>query len=167
MQVRFAERLERKQLRWQSAHLPAALAAGRAGNGRPADDAVLANAHLLQLVLDNLVDNAIKYTDPGGTVSVRLQRTAAGPQFEVADTGCGIAAEDQERVFERFYQAQRARSGPERGTGLGLSIVRHAVQALHGTVTLESKPGAGTRVTVVLPEIPPGYTPRKQNLALR
>jgi two-component system phosphate regulon sensor histidine kinase PhoR len=70
----------------------------------------------------------------------------------VCDDGCGIPPEDRERVFERFYQVQRSRSGPERGTGLGLSIVRHAVSALRGAVRLESELGRGTRVLVTIPQ---------------
>jgi len=77
----------------------------------------------------------------------------------VADDGCGIPLEDQERVFERFYQVERARSGSERGTGLGLSIVRHAVAAMRGEVRLDSRPGTGTRVTVTIPQPPEAAAP--------
>jgi signal transduction histidine kinase len=73
----------------------------------------------------------------------------------VADTGCGIPDEEQSRVFERFYQVERARSGGARGTGLGLSIVRHAMSAMRGSVELHSKPGEGTTVTILIPA-PPG-----------
>ena len=69
----------------------------------------------------------------------------------IADTGCGIAPEEQDRVFERFYQVGKARSGGG-GTGLGLSIVRHAVAAMAGSVRLDSAPGHGTRVIVTLPQ---------------
>ena len=76
--------------------------------------------------------------------------------IEVSDDGCGIPLEDQDRVFERFYQVERARSdsgnpGHQRGTGLGLSIVRHAVAAMGGVVKLRSQPGVGTTVTVTFP----------------
>jgi two-component system sensor histidine kinase VicK len=70
----------------------------------------------------------------------------------VQDNGCGIPPEDTQRVFERFYQVQRSRSGVQRGTGLGLSIVRHAVGAMQATVQLASELGRGTRVTVTLPQ---------------
>ncbi len=120
-----------------------------------AEGGLRANPYLLALVLDNLVDNAIKFTDRGGSVEVSFRegRTegGAGVVIEVKDEGCGIPEEEQERVFERFYQVERARSGRVRGTGLGLSIVRHAVAAMNGGVTLQSAPGAGTRVTVHLP----------------
>lgn len=112
------------------------------------------NPQLLGLVLDNLVDNAVKFTDAGKRVSVSVRRDESGVTFEVADEGCGIPPEEQERVFERFYQVQRARSGVERGTGLGLSIVRHAVNAMRARVQLNSRIGAGTRVCVTIPQDP-------------
>lgn len=119
----------------------------------PAGDVrVHVNPQLLRLVLDNLVDNAVKYSEAGATVTVSVACERGAARFEVIDQGCGIAPEDQERVFERFYQVERARSGAERGTGLGLSIVRHAVNAMHGRVQLSSKVGAGTRVAVTIPQ---------------
>ncbi|MBP7937877.1 MAG: HAMP domain-containing protein [Phycisphaerae bacterium] len=118
---------------------------------------VVANSYLLGLVLSNLVDNAIKFTDSGGRIRVAF-RTANETEpnspsmvIEVADTGCGIPESEQPRVFERFYQVARARSGSMRGTGLGLSIVRHAVGAMQGTVDLQSQVGQGTRIAVTLP----------------
>jgi len=116
-----------------------------------------ANPHLLQLALDNLVDNAIKFSEPDGTVSIDVRRNRDRIVFRVSDQGCGIPEEDQERVFERFYQVARARTGTgsasdqPRGTGLGLSIVRHAVTALAGEVELESIVGKGTTITVNIP----------------
>jgi signal transduction histidine kinase len=118
------------------------------------------NAYLLRLVLDNLVDNAIKFTDAGGRISVNCQPVEAkgterqcGAAISVEDTGCGIAEEEQTRVFERFYQIGKARSGRDRGTGLGLSIVRHASAAMGGTVDLASEPGRGTCVTLTVKQI--------------
>jgi two-component system, OmpR family, phosphate regulon sensor histidine kinase PhoR len=140
LQARFAEALERKGLRWDATREPADLRNIRA------------NPHLLRLALDNLVDNAIKFTDAGGHVAVRLRSSLDEAVFEVCDDGCGIPEDEQQRVFERFYQVERARSGAQRGSGLGLSIVRHAVGALHGSVRLESRVGRGTRVTVVIPQ---------------
>ncbi len=121
--------------------------------------ALLAHPHLLRLVLDNLVDNAVKFTDAGGTVRVACRSGPGWFAFEVADSGCGIPPDEQERVFERFYQVERARSGRERGTGLGLSIVRHAVAAMDGRVELSSVVGEGTRVVVTLPQ-PPIVSPQ-------
>jgi two-component system, OmpR family, phosphate regulon sensor histidine kinase PhoR len=140
LHTRFTEALERKGLIWDATREPADLRSIRA------------NPQLLRLALDNLVDNAIKFTDAGGHIAVRLRKTPDEALFEVQDDGCGIPVDEQQRVFERFYQVERARSGPERGSGLGLSIVRHAVGALHGSVRLESSVGQGTRVTVVVPQ---------------
>jgi two-component system, OmpR family, phosphate regulon sensor histidine kinase PhoR len=112
---------------------------------------------LLTLILKNLIDNAVKFT-PAGRITIRsfVRLAADGGQpeqfvLEVADTGVGVPAEDQERVFERFYTVNRSRGGTDRGTGLGLSIVKHAVNALHGTVSLASPTGGGTTVTCVFP----------------
>ncbi len=143
LRARFAEALERKQLDWQATCEPEGL------------DTIMVNPHLLRLVLDNLVDNAIKFADPGGHIAVRLLETEDGVVFEVTDDGCGIPEDEQQRVFERFYQVQRSRSGAERGTGLGLSIIRHAVEAMDGGVRLESRPEQGTRVTVTIPRSTP------------
>jgi two-component system phosphate regulon sensor histidine kinase PhoR len=116
---------------------------------------------LLDLILRNLVENSVKYTPAGGRVSVTV--TEAEPPdahtmrrgavvFEVRDTGIGIAPEHLDRVFERFYQVDPARSGSAgRGTGLGLAIVKHAINALDGEVTIESKVGAGTTIRCVIP----------------
>jgi two-component system phosphate regulon sensor histidine kinase PhoR len=113
---------------------------------------------LLNLVLKNLVENSLKFTPAGGsvTVSVRLLAVEDGNeavQVSVADTGIGIPPEHRDRVFERFYQVDPARSGTAgRGTGLGLAIVKHAVAALGGAVHLESTVGKGTTVTCELPQ---------------
>jgi len=118
---------------------------------------VFANPYLLTLVLDNLVDNAVKFTDPGGQIGVGCRCEGVAVEIEVFDTGCGIATHEHQRVFERFYQVEVGRSsGVEtaprpRGTGLGLSIVKHAVAAMGGSVLLDSAPGRGTRVTVTIP----------------
>ncbi len=141
---RFAAAFERKGLHWD------------AGVEPPDVATIRANPQLLRLVLDNLVDNAVKFTEPGGHVGVYVRVADGQACFEVRDDGCGIPPEDRERVFERFYQVQRSRSGPERGTGLGLSIVRHAVSALRGVVRLESEPGRGTRVLVTIPPVGTG-----------
>jgi two-component system phosphate regulon sensor histidine kinase PhoR len=140
LRARFAEALERKKLQWQADCESEDL------------DTIIVNPRLLRLVLDNLVDNAIKSTDLGGHIQVWLHRRDDSVVFEVADDGCGIPEGEQQRVFERFYQVQRSRSGAERGTGLGLSIVRHAVSAMKGSVRLESTVGEGTCVTVVVPQ---------------
>jgi len=119
---------------------------------QPGCELIRANPELLRLTLRNLVENAIRFTEAGGHVTVIVRRVEGAVSFEVVDDGCGIAPEEQGRVFERFYQVARARSGGERGTGLGLSIVRHAVAAMGGRVELSSTLGRGTRVTVLVPQ---------------
>jgi len=120
----------------------------------------LCDDRLLGLVLKNLVENAIKFTPPGGSVSLMFHRAEPGHGDEeppvllsVADTGIGIPPEHLDRVFERFYQVDAARSGSAgRGTGLGLAIVKHALAALGGTVEIKSTVGEGTTVTCSLPQ---------------
>jgi two-component system phosphate regulon sensor histidine kinase PhoR len=97
----------------------------------------------------NLVHNAIKFTPPGGRVTVAAAATAGALIVRVADTGSGIDPADLPRIFERFYVADRARSG--RGTGLGLAIVKHVVRAHGGTVDARSVPGRGATFTITLP----------------
>jgi two-component system phosphate regulon sensor histidine kinase PhoR len=108
----------------------------------------------LGLILQNLVDNAIKFTPVCGKVNVRFTREGDSQLVIICtDTGCGIAPHEQDRVFERFYQVNASRTGDSRvrGTGLGLAIVKHAVERLNGTVTLNSRLGYGTTMTVRIP----------------
>ncbi len=98
-----------------------------------------------------LVDNAVKYTPEGGSVTVRLTEPAAGRVvFEVQDTGIGIAPEDQERIFDRFYRVDKARSREMGGNGLGLAIAQEIVNLHGGTIKVASTPGEGTTFTVTL-----------------
>ncbi len=107
---------------------------------------------LLDLVLKNLVENAIKYTPTGGRVTVKLWQEARTIMLRIEDSGMGIPPQHLERVFERFYQVDSARSSSVgRGTGLGLAIVKHAVNALGGQVKLESTVGRGTTATCTFP----------------
>ncbi|QDU19248.1 sensor histidine kinase [Urbifossiella limnaea] len=117
----------------------------------PAGVEALADAGALRQVLDNLVDNAIKYTPDGGRITVRWSAAGGQAWFEVEDTGIGIGPADLPRVFERFYRADKARSRDAGGTGLGLAIVKHLVQAMRGTVRAASRPGKGTTFRVALP----------------
>jgi two-component system phosphate regulon sensor histidine kinase PhoR len=109
------------------------------------------NANYLSELVLNLMDNAVKYNRPGGSVRVSLRRTEHHAVLEVCDTGIGIPQESQPRVFERFYRVDKSRSKEIGGTGLGLSIVKHIVEFHHGTLSLESEEGKGTRMTVELP----------------
>ena len=106
---------------------------------------------LLQELLHNLCENAVKYNKPGGRVTVTVAKQQNSAVVTVADTGIGIAPEHADRVFERFYRVDKSHSKASGGTGLGLSIVKHAAQYHHGTVTLQSTPGTGTVFTVTLP----------------
>ncbi|HEV7298183.1 MAG TPA: ATP-binding protein [Tepidisphaeraceae bacterium] len=118
---------------------------------------------LLNLVLKNLVENSIKFTPPGGSVTLEFRQSGDETRISVIDTGIGIPPEHVERVFERFYQVDPARSGSAgRGTGLGLAIVKHAVAGLGGALSLRSKVGVGTTVTVALHNSAPADMPMKK-----
>ena len=108
-------------------------------------------ASILQEIMYNLCDNAIKYNKPNGTVKLSVVQSGMNVIIKVVDTGIGIAPEDQPRIFERFYRADKSHSRLVGGTGLGLSIVKHGVQIHNGEVQLESKLGQGTAITVRLP----------------
>jgi two-component system phosphate regulon sensor histidine kinase PhoR len=131
---------------------------------------VRADREGLREILDNLLDNAIKYTPEGGRVSVSWSQNGARSEergarsenkassiqhplvrISVRDTGIGIKPDDQERVFERFYRVDKARSRELGGTGLGLSIVKHLAQSMNGGVAVESEVGKGSTFTVELP----------------
>jgi two-component system phosphate regulon sensor histidine kinase PhoR len=110
-----------------------------------------ADENRLQEVIYNLLDNAVKYSKPGGTVFLRAEIEGDRVRISVADQGVGIPEADLPRIFERFYRADKARSRELGGTGLGLSIVKHIVQRHDGTVEAASEPGKGTTISVLLP----------------
>ena len=116
----------------------------------PNNIAAFADADAVGHILDNLVDNAIKYSPTGGTITVRWGAVENRVFIEVEDTGHGIAEADLPRVFERFYRADRSRQRTG-GTGLGLAIVKHLVQAMNGQVTVTSQLGKGSTFKIVLP----------------
>ena len=103
---------------------------------------------LLKEMIYNLLDNAIKYNVPGGSVTASVRKSAGRTILSVADTGIGIPYADQPRVFERFYRVDKSHSKEVGGTGLGLSIVRHAAQYHGARLELKSQPGKGTTITV-------------------
>lgn len=113
--------------------------------------AVRADEEGLRTILNNLVDNAIKYTPVGGRVTVRWRPEGAFATLEVQDTGIGIARQHHARVFERFYRVDKARSRELGGTGLGLAIVKHLAQAFGGSVGIESQVRQGSTFRVTLP----------------
>jgi signal transduction histidine kinase len=112
---------------------------------------VLGDAQALERVVMNLICNAIKFTPDDGRVVVSLQQTGDGASLVVSDTGMGISEEDQRHLFTRFFRSTAATQRAIQGTGLGLSIVHSIVTQHGGAVSVDSAPGRGTTVTVVLP----------------
>ncbi len=109
------------------------------------------DASWLERLLINLLDNAIKFTPEGGSVSVRVSRDGEHARLDVMDTGIGMTPEVSAQVFERFYQADPSRSLPSGGAGLGLSLVQWIVDRHHGQITVDSRLGHGTTFSVKLP----------------
>jgi two-component system phosphate regulon sensor histidine kinase PhoR len=105
----------------------------------------------LQELIYNLLDNAVKYSKPEGTVFLQAEPAGDAIRISVADQGIGISPEDLPRIFERFYRADKSRSGEQGGTGLGLSIVKHIAQLHGGSVEADSEFGKGTTISVLLP----------------
>ncbi|HKO99914.1 MAG TPA: ATP-binding protein [Pyrinomonadaceae bacterium] len=117
---------------------------------------VHADRRRLEQMLTNLVENAIKFNRPHGTVTIRHEAVSGTDSISVEDTGEGIPAQHLERLFERFYRADRARSREMGGTGLGLAIVKHLALAHDGEVTVTSELGKGSSFTIELPGIKAG-----------
>lgn len=115
---------------------------------------ILANRHSADEIIANLIDNAVKYNREGGRVEVHVSQQHASVLLNVKDTGIGIPAEYQDRVFERFFRVDKSRSKATGGTGLGLSIVKHAVALLGGSVRMESVPNKGTDIQISFPSAP-------------
>ncbi|MDQ7844383.1 MAG: ATP-binding protein [Armatimonadota bacterium] len=117
----------------------------------PAGLVVVADADRLEQVFTNLVDNALKYTPPGGRVEIRARPVNGAVEIAVHDSGQGIRPEDLPHVFERFYRADRSRTRGSGGTGLGLAIAKHIVEAHGGQISVTSRPQEGTTFTVTIP----------------
>jgi len=117
----------------------------------PEPVSIRGDSQALQDAVRNLVDNAIKYSPEGSTVDVRLRASPSSVVIEVEDHGVGIEPRHQERIFERFYRVDPARSRELGGTGLGLSIVRHVALGHDGAVSVDSKPGRGSTFRILLP----------------
>jgi two-component system phosphate regulon sensor histidine kinase PhoR len=113
--------------------------------------AVWADVEAVEQILDNLLDNALKYTPEGGRIEVVWRADDRAVTIEVRDTGIGIPETDLPRIFERFYRVDKARSRQMGGTGLGLAIVKHLAQAMHGSIRAASTVGVGTTFTITLP----------------
>jgi signal transduction histidine kinase len=113
---------------------------------------VLGHRVRLEQAFVNLLDNAVKFNHEGGEVRIEAVRTPEGKaRVTISDTGLGIPSADLPRIFERFYRVDKARSREVGGTGLGLSIVKHVVERMNGTVTVDSQLGKGSVFSVVLP----------------
>lgn len=108
------------------------------------------NEQLLTHVWMNLIDNAIKFTPEGGEVIIRLMASEKNVLVSVEDSGCGIPEEDRQRIFEKFYQAES--SHQQEGNGLGLSLAKRIVDIHQGRISVENRPGGGSKFTVVLPQ---------------
>jgi two-component system, OmpR family, sensor histidine kinase BaeS len=118
---------------------------GTADGNAPVDSDKISQAVI------NLLSNALKFTAPGGRVSVRVTGGAEGVRIDVADTGIGISAEDLPRVFERFYRADSSRSRATGGAGIGLSIAKAIIEAHGGSIRARSEPGKGSEFSIILP----------------
>ena len=110
---------------------------------------IIANKEMIEEVIFNLCDNAIRYNNRGGSVNVRVEADKGKAVLIVKDTGIGISKEHQERIFERFYRVDRSRSKSTGGTGLGLAIVKHVLTKHHADLVLQSEEGKGTEIKVV------------------
>ena len=112
----------------------------------------LADRRALEQVLGNLLDNAIKYCPSGATIRLSAEPQGDHVRLSVSDSGPGIPAQHLPRIFERFYRVDAGRSRELGGTGLGLAIVKHLVEAMGGTVSVESQPGRGSTFSFTLPK---------------
>lgn len=107
--------------------------------------------HLLRIVIENLLSNALKYTPPGGRITVSVQRADKDLRIAVADTGFGILKKDQKKVFEKFFRTDAAKKVDTNGTGLGLYITKSIVEALGGKIRFVSRPRRGSTFSVFIP----------------
>lgn len=110
---------------------------------------IIANKEMIEEVVFNLCDNAIRYNNKGGSVRVRVEQKGDQAILSVKDTGIGISKEHQERIFERFYRVDRSRSKSTGGTGLGLAIVKHVISKHQAEMILESEKGKGTEIKII------------------
>ena len=113
---------------------------------------IQADRNKIEQVFVNLIDNSIKYTKESGRIEILLYEQDQAVRVIVQDNGIGIPKEHRDRVFERFYRVDKARSRELGGTGLGLSIVKHIVLAHNGSIAIESELNKGTKVSVTFPK---------------
>ena len=117
---------------------------------------IMGNPDRVEQMLINLIENAIKYNKPGGSVTVQVFTNGVTASVAISDTGIGIAAENLPRLFERFYRVDKGRSRQMGGTGLGLAIVKHIVRSMNGDIEVHSALDEGTEFLITLPVAPPG-----------
>ena len=115
---------------------------------------IMGNSDRVEQMLINLIENAIKYNKPGGSVTVQVFSNGVEANVAISDTGIGIAEENLPRLFERFYRVDKGRSRQMGGTGLGLAIVKHIVRSMNGEIEVHSKLGEGTEFLITLPLAP-------------
>jgi len=139
-----AEALSRSKVAADNAYISIA-------TDKPSGFEVMGDQALLVTALANLVSNAISYSPPGSPVSISRRRRGGNVEIAVTDRGIGIAREHQQRVFERFFRVDKARSRATGGTGLGLAIVKHIAANHNGTIRLWSQPGTGSTFTLSIP----------------
>ncbi len=128
-------------------------AKGLALEERLADSTVHGDRGRLGQIVDNLLSNALRYTDAGGTITIELAQRAGEAHLEVRDTGIGISGEDLPYIFDRFWRGEPSRARRTGGAGIGLAIVRELVRAHDGRIDVESKPGQGSCFRVTLPSV--------------
>jgi len=131
-----------------SVHLPEGITLSLNADGAPS---IMCDENKLRQVLVNLLDNGIKYSPDGGKVGIRLERDGNGCLIEVSDEGLGIPSSEREKIFEKFYRLDPQQTKGVGGSGLGLYICRELVERMSGRLTVESKPGRGSRFTVDVP----------------
>jgi signal transduction histidine kinase len=106
----------------------------------------------MKLAIHNLLDNAVKFSDPGSEILLQLEKDSGQIRINCVDQGIGIPLSEQAKIFHKFYRGQHASQMPGTGTGLGLSIVKQVAEAHGGEIRVKSAPGEGTTMTIVLPE---------------
>ncbi len=121
------------------------------------DENELFDANYLDLIVNNLLSNAFKYTEEGESITVKLYKEGDELVLQVIDTGIGIPKEKQKKIFDRFYQIDNTHAG----SGIGLSLIQKLVESHHGRITLDSEPGKGSTFTVYLPQNESAYTPEE------